>query len=341
MVVVTMVVAKKKEITAREQFSESVVSFTQNLSENLRYLVLYFHAADVTGAEQYIKFLSEVVDQLPANVKLLLLDRATDPMAPGFDNDERIESETLALDMKQAYREIVQGGGAGGAEYEFRNMLVLANEHAAEGYTPEFVSVIDKLLAITKQENWLQQSIAIHMLAAGVAVSSSVEETYNHYTKAIRVAAQLTEQDDSLAPLLTYQTQMAFGGAILSQKKPDLALALDKFRHAADASQECDEMTRGLYQMEAWRMIGYVHQLSKNPEGSWEALWKAHAAAELLPDEVKPVDTMLPEVGKMLVSLTQERNGWFSGAPYAEHHGEVMDAFNAALGEGWLEQGSA
>ena len=329
---------EREEKTPREWFSESVVSFTENLSENLRHLVLYFHASDVANQKLYVEFLSEVIDHLPVNAKMLLLDHAHEPMAPGFDVDERIETDVLALDMNQAYREIAQSGGGEGPEYEFRNHLVLANEYAANGYNSDFVSTIDQLLAIVKKEGWLQQSIAVHMLAAGVAASGNTEKMFYHYTLATDVAVELSEQNDDLAPLLTYQTHMAFGSAILAQKNPDLALALEKFSKSAKAADTCSETTRGLYLIEAWRMTGYVQQLAKNPEGTWEALWKSHAAADLLPEEMNPGDTTLVEVGKGLVSLTKDRNGWFSGAPCAEHHDEVMEAFDSLLGEGWLQE---
>jgi hypothetical protein len=264
---------------------------------------------------------------LPKDVRVTALDSVAAPaLAPLLEAEpQRVVAARPALDMPDAFLELVREAGGSGPGHAFRRLFVALTAAGRKGNVAQAERTAKLALAVAGREGWPALQAAVHMALGGVLLGAArADAALASYRAAGAAATAAAARKDPAAPKLLVSARFAEGAALLPPGRFAEAAAVYEATAPVAAGQQNHLMT-----LEAWRMAAYCHEQAGAVESAWRCGEQALAAGARLDGEGRRNST-LPYVGQGLLRLTAQR-------PYRQRADEIHRRMGELLGPHWEE----
>lgn len=270
-------------------------SFADHHRAHMRHFVPVLMPSTVTSAEALQRWLEAALQApVPERVRLAVVDytetRQWQVLADRHPDQVRVIDAPIDMfDIARATAAQAGGGGGGGAGAAYRQLLADIMLLLEKGSAAQTARRADKALVIAEREQWPDQQVVLHMMAAGAHLKEKQpEQAIGRYRRA-RDAALLAEAAGHPAGgNLVMQTWFGEAGAWLTD---------GKFRQAAHAYAQAAEAARrvpnAMFVIEGLRMAGFCEARDRRRDAAREYYRQAIVEARTM-DPAERRSTTLP-----------------------------------------------
>ncbi|MEL6631787.1 MAG: hypothetical protein AAFQ83_09970 [Bacteroidota bacterium] len=297
------------------------------------HIVPFLQPKQIADPEQFADWLMDVAEtQIPPSIKIMLLDRVSQPILERFADffSQQVEDLVPDLNMDDAMMEMAAMAGANDPDDPgvlYRKALVALMQHSQAGKLDQAKQFAQEAQEIAHVNFWPHLEVAAFLgLANAMLANQAFGEIFPVYTQAREAAKRAEQEDDTLGKRLAIQAWMSEGAARIADD--DYPMAMQAYQSGATIGVEIEDHILAL---ESWRMAGYCAEREKKWIDAWSFYQKTLSSAQQLPpDQCK--NTTLPYAGHALLRLVSK-----SGSTQKDRV-RILETMEQLLGPDWQEQ---
>ncbi len=292
-------------------------------------LVAFLSPDKNDNIKQWKQWLIEAIELgIPANLRIMVVDAESQPVFDELAQQYPEHCITLQpnLDMASAMKQLASVGNPGDPSVQFRQAFLALTQAAGTGNLKEVQQLASKALNIAEKQNWLPMQVTVLATLGGTYLGAQqFDQAFDIYGKGLQVAKQAWEAGEPSGGKLAIQAYFSQGATMIAAKKyPDAAAVYEQAVPVAEKIPDYFNL------MEAWRMAGYCHEVSKKYEQAWDCNHLALDAGEKLDEETR-ASSALPYVGQALQRLAKKMGR-------SKEQAAIFHRMADLVGENWQDK---
>jgi hypothetical protein len=281
-------------------FLDACISLRAQYASLTEKLAIVLTPERVSNHTEWQRWLSALVDRLPEDVRVAVVDSLDAPALTGLAEAQpaKVVTTVADLDMDAAMLELSRTGGVSSPDGRFRVQFTALAQALGKNDLEAARSRAVTAAAIAKENSWPHLAAAVNLaLAGGFLSASQWAEAIAQYKQADMAAKELDAHGDPVGRKL--RLQAALGRSAVLFAAQDFPRAATSYEATVPlATNASDEIML----LECWRMASYCHEQARDLDRAWECGLRALEAAEALPVENRAHST-LPFAGEGLLRI--------------------------------------